>query len=179
MFENTLILLKDYFWKIIVSFIIVLVGFGIGLFAKKLSLKILKQIELNKILSKVGIRNDVEIIISSVLSYLIYLITIVFALQELGITSIVLYLVLGAVLMLLVLSFLVGVKDIIPNFIAWLIIQSKSKIKVGRKIEVKEISGTVEKVGYLETEIKTGRGDILYVPNRLFIKSKMRIKKKD
>ena len=81
--------------------------------------------------------------------------------------------------MLLVLSFLVGVKDIIPNFIAWLIIQGKSKVKVGRKIEVKEISGIIEKVGYLETEIKTGRGDILYVPNRLFIKSKLWVKKKD
>ena len=88
MFNNVLTLLQDYFWKIIVSFIIVLVGFGIGLFAKKISMKVLKQIELNRILSKVGIRNDVEIIISSILSYLIYLITIVFALQELGITLI-------------------------------------------------------------------------------------------
>ena len=39
MFNNVLTLLQDYFWKIIVSFIIVLVGFGIGLFAKKISMK--------------------------------------------------------------------------------------------------------------------------------------------
>ena len=42
---------------------------------------------------------------------------------------------------------------------------------------VKEISGIIEKTGYLETEIKTENGDILYVPNSLFLKSKYRLRK--
>jgi len=44
-------------------------------------------------------------------------------------------------------------------------------------VEVREIAGKVEKVGYLETEIRTDSGDILYVPNSLFLKSKFKIKK--
>ena len=79
--------------------------------------------------------------------------------------------------MLLILTFLVGLKDIIPNFVAWVVIQKRELIREGRKIEVREISGVVEKIGYLETEIKTENGDTLYVPNSLFLKSKTRVKK--
>ena len=79
--------------------------------------------------------------------------------------------------MLLILTFLVGLKDVIPNFVAWLIIQKRGKLKEGHRIDIKEISGRVEKIGYLETEIKTDSDDILYVPNNLFIKSKFKLKK--
>ena len=72
----------------------------------------------------------------------------------------------------------VGFKDVLPNFVAWIIIQKRGKIKEGYRIEIKEISGRVEHIGYLETEIKTDNDDILYVPNNLFIKSKMTLKNK-
>lgn len=179
MLENVLVTVQEYFWKIITAIIILLVGFGIGIFAKKLLNKALKEINLNKILLKVNVRYNTEAIISNIVSYLIFIVTIVIALDTLGITSIVIYLVLGAVLMLLILSFLVGAKDIIPNFIAWIILQRKGKIVVGKNIKVKEISGKVEKIGYLETEIQTEHGDILYVPNNLFLKSKFWVKKKN
>ena len=123
-------------------------------------------------MSTVGIRYNLEEIVSSIISYVIYLFTVVIFLDKLGIRSIVLYLLVGAILMLIILTFLVGLKDIIPNFIAWLILQKKEKIKEGRYVKVKNISGRVEKVGFLETEIKTENGDILYVPNSLFLKSK-------
>ena len=79
--------------------------------------------------------------------------------------------------MLIIVTFLVGLKDVIPNFIAWLILHRKKNIRVGKRIEVKNIKGVVEKIGYLETEIKTDFGDILYVPNALFLKSKVWIRK--
>jgi small-conductance mechanosensitive channel len=88
-----------------------------------------------------------------------------------------LYIVVGAILMLIILTFLVGLKDIIPNFMAWIILQRKKNIRVGTRIEVKNINGHVEKIGYLETEIKTDQGDILYVPNSLFLKSKVWVRK--
>ena len=56
-------------------------------------------------------------------------------------------------------------------------LQKKGKLKVGKKVDVKEIYGEVEKIGYLETEIKTEEGDTLYVPNALFLKSTFKIKK--
>tara|TARA_Y100000310_G_scaffold89923_1_gene87052 strand:- start:15788 stop:16333 length:546 start_codon:yes stop_codon:yes gene_type:complete len=164
------------FSKVIEGIAILLIGFTIGVLAKKVLFRILKEIEINKIMSKVGITVKVDKIISSVVSYVIYLVTIVLFLDRLGIKSIVLYIVVGAILMLLILTFLVGLKDVIPNFAAWLIIQKKKNLRVGKRIEVSNIHGQVEKIGYLETEIKTDQGDILYVPNSLFLKSKMWIR---
>ena len=47
---------------------------------------------------------------------------------------------------------------------------SSSAIKEGKHIEIKELSGVIEHVGYLETKIKTSSGDVLYVPNSLLSK---------
>ena len=168
---------QSYVYTIVVGIIILFVGFGIGILAKKLAHKILKELELNKVMSKVGITYNLEGSVSSILSYVIYLFTIVIFLDQVGLKSIVLYLIVGAVLMLVILTFLVGLKDIIPNFVGWLYIQRKNNLKIGRKIEVKEIAGRIEKIGYLETEIKTDADDILYVPNSLFMKSKFKLRK--
>ena len=168
---------QSYFYTIIIGIVILLVGFALGILAKKLTFRLLKEFELNKIMSKIGISYNLESWISSLVSFMIYLITIVFFLNQLGITSIVLYLFVGAILMLIILTFLVGLKDIIPNFIAGLLLQRKKKIREGSTVELKEIIGKVERIGYLETEIKTERGDILYVPNSLFVKSKFWLRK--
>ncbi|MBU0469961.1 MAG: mechanosensitive ion channel family protein [Nanoarchaeota archaeon] len=168
---------NTYLQKVAVGIVILLGGFALGILTKKLLHKILKEIELNKIMGKVGVTIDLERWVSSIISYVIYFFTIVWVLDHFLIRSIVLWLVAGAVLMLVILTFLVGLKDVIPNFIAWLILQKSGNIKPGRRVEVKEIYGMVEKVGYLETEIKTENGDVLYVPNALFLKSKFKVKK--
>ncbi|MBI2666215.1 mechanosensitive ion channel [Candidatus Woesearchaeota archaeon] len=167
--------LKNLFGAIIVLFL----GLGLGIFVKKLLHRILKEIELNKIMSKVNVTYDLERWVSSILSYVIYLVTFVLSLAWLGIKSLfVLYILVGAIFMLLILTTVVGLKDVIPNFIGWIFLQKKtSGVKEGRNIEVKEISGIVEKIGYLETEIRTEHGDVLYVPNALFLKSKHKVKK--
>ncbi len=169
---------RSYFYLIAIGGVILLIGLAIGILTKKLLKKVLKEIELNLIMGKAGITVDLESILSSIVSYLIYLITIVLFLKQLKLDVIVLYIVIGAVLMLLILTCLVGLKDVLPNFVAWMIIQKRGKIKEGYRIEIKEISGRVEHIGYLETEIKTDHDDILYVPNNLFLKSKLTLKNK-
>ena len=168
---------KEYIYTIILSTIILLVGFILGILAKKFIYRILKEIELNTILKVIVIHSDLEKWISSIISYLIYFITIIFFLEQLQIASVVLYLIAGGILTLLILTFIVGIKDIIPNFVAWMVLQRKQHLKVGMKIEIKEIAGEIEKIGCLETEIRTKHDDILYVPNSLFMKSKFKIKK--
>ena len=169
---------QSYIYTIAIAIVILLVGFSLGIIAKKFLQKIFKEIELNKIITKVGITSDLEKWISNIISFVIYLFTIIIFLEQFKIKSIwVLYLIAGAILMLVILTFLVGVKDIIPNLIGGILIQKKGKIKEGRKVEIKEIEGIVEKIGFLETEIKTDKGDTLYVPNALFLKSKFWVKK--
>ncbi len=179
MVNEVIVTAQSYFYDITIGVVILFIGFALGIIIKKIVYKVLKGMELNKVMSKVGISHDLEKWISSLASFMIYLITIIFFMNYLGITSTVLYLIVGAVLMLLILTFIVGLKDVIPNFVAWVVIQKRELIHEGRKIDIREISGVVEKIGYLETEIKTENGDTLYVPNYLFLKSKMRVRKSD
>ncbi len=160
-----------------VGIVILLVGFGLGILVKKFLYKILQETSFNKAMGRMNITADLERTISSAVSYIIYLVTIIIFLDYLSIRSIVFYLLAGAVLALIVITIIVGLKDVIPNIVAWLILQKKGSIKVGKTVEVKEISGVIERSGCLETEIKTGNGDILYVPNALFLKHKFKILK--
>ncbi|MFH1276649.1 MAG: mechanosensitive ion channel domain-containing protein [Candidatus Woesearchaeota archaeon] len=169
--------IQTYAYNIIMGVVILLVGFGLGIIIKKISLKILKELELNKIMSKVNVTYNLEKWVSNILSYVVYLFTIVLFLDQLGIKSIVLYLAVGAVLMLIILTSLVGLKDVIPNFVGWLLIQKRGNLKEGHTVDIKEISGVIEKIGFLETEIRTPHKDVLYVPNSLFMKSKFRVHK--
>ena len=169
--------METYLSTIVISITILLAGFAIGFLSRKFLRRILQEIELNRILRSVGVTTDLEQWISLSAALLIYLVTIVFFLDYLGIKSLVLYILLGAVLLLIILTVLVGLKDVIPNLIGWLYLQKNQRIKEGRNVEINEIAGTVERVGYLETEIKTEQDDVLYVPNSLFLKKKHRIKK--
>ena len=176
--ENEVIAVaQSYLYLIITGVVILLVGLGLGILVKKLIYKLLSEIELNKIMNRVGITYNLEKWISSSISYIIYLATIIITLDHFSVGSIVLYIILGAILMLVVLTFLVGLKDIVPNFIGWIYLQKKKSVREGHKIDIREIEGEVEKVGFLETEIKTEKGDILYIPNSLFLKSKFKLKK--
>ncbi len=168
-------MIRTYFYTILIGLVILLIGFGLGILAKKISYRLLKELGLNRVMSKAGVTYNLEKWVSSIISYVIYLLTIVAFLDRLGISSIVLFLVAGALLMLVISTLLVGLKDILPNFIGWLYLQRKEKMKEGYKIEVREIAGTIEKIGWLETEIRTDNNDLLYVPNSLFLKSKHRL----
>ncbi|MDP3697953.1 MAG: mechanosensitive ion channel [Nanoarchaeota archaeon] len=168
---------KSYGYLIVEGIVILLIAFGLGILTQKILFKVFREIELNHIMSKVGIMYNLEKWVSAIVSYVIYLVGIVLFLRLLGIAPYVLYLILGAVLMLFILTFIVGLKDVIPNLVAWVILHKDERITVGRRVEVKEISGRVEKIGYLETEIITEYGDTLYVPNTLFLKSKFKVKK--
>ena len=169
-------LARSYLYTIVTGIAILLIGLALGIFVKKLTLRILKEIELNKIMSQVGVTYNLERWVSSILSYIIYLGTIVIFLDQLGITSIIVTLIFGAILMLVILTVVVGLKDVIPNFIAWILLQRKGRMIEGHHVNVKEIEGVVEKIGFLETEIRTESGDLLYVPNSLFLKSKFWVK---
>ncbi len=161
---------QSYTDLIIMAIVILIVGLTFGLLTKKLLYRLLKEIELNKVAAKGGIGWDVENLISSIISYMIYLATAIFFLSYLGIGWWIIYLILGGIVILLVLTVLVGIKDAPANFIGWIVAKRKNKLKKGKKIDVNGISGIIEKTGLLKTIIRTERGDLLYVPNALFRK---------
>src|SRR3989338_4081375 len=134
MVNGVILTAQSYFTTIAIGVAILLIGLALGVLVKKFLLRFLQEIGLNKIMALVGVTQNIEKYVSSIISYLIYLITIVFFLNQLGITSIVLYLIVGAVLMLVVLTAIVGLKDVIPNFVAWVLLQRKSRMIEGHHV---------------------------------------------
>lgn len=160
-----------------IALLIFLVGFIIGNILGKLVYKLLKEIELNNILKNLtGLKLNLDTLISNVLSYAIYFLSLVAALEQLGIANIILYLISGTIILFILLSFFITIRDFIPNLVAGFYLYSKEKLKDGCKIEINEISGVLEHIDLLQVRIKTKKGDTIYIPNSTVIKSNIKIK---
>ena len=158
--------LSNIMTKLLVGTLIILVGFIVGKLVGKIVEKILTELELNKIVKRVsGVSISLEHIISSFLSYFIFFLSIIMALNQIGITTDVLNILSAAVMVLIVLSVFLGIKDFVPNFIAGLHISQKEMFAVGDVIKYKEIKGTVKEINLVETVIETSGKDIIYIPN--------------
>jgi len=173
-------ILSSVFTKLVVAVIIVLIGLVLGKILGKFVQKALHEIELNKIIKKAaGIKASVEEIISTSLSYFIYFIFIVMALNQLGITTVVLHMISGAILIIIIISILLSIKDFMPNMFAGLFIHQKRFIKEGDILKVDNTEGKVVHINLVETKIETKHGDIIYIPNSLLTKKTVvKLKKK-
>ena len=159
------------------ALLIFLIGFIIGNVLGKLVYKLLKEIELNNILKNLtGLKLNLDHLISNILSYAIYFLSLVAALEQLGIANIILYLVSGTIIIFILLSFFIAIKDFIPNLVAGFYLYSKEKLKDGCKEEINDIKGVLEHIDLLQVRIKTQKGDTIYIPNSTVIKSNIKIK---
>ncbi len=166
-------LFDQLFARFIVAIIILLIGFIIGRFLGRLLNKLLHEIELDKIIKKAGLKFSLELIISHSLTYFIYFITIIWSLNELGLTTTILNMISAAALVVVIISFLLAIKDFLPNIIASFFINQKEIIKEGDKIKVDKLEGKVIKIGLIETEIKSKKGDTIFIPNSSLIKKEL------
>tara|TARA_B100000315_G_scaffold249383_1_gene280503 strand:- start:420 stop:920 length:501 start_codon:yes stop_codon:yes gene_type:complete len=160
--------------KFIVAVVILLIGLIVGKILGKIIHKVLHEIELNNILKKAtNIKVSLEEIISSFVSYFIYFIFIIIALERLGLGTIVLNIVAGAVMLVIILSVFLSLKDFAPNCIAGIIIYRKGFIKEGDNIKVKEIEGKITHVSLIETRVETKKKDIISIPNSILTKNEV------
>jgi len=172
------LIFSQLFTKFIVAIVILLIGFVIARIIGKLVQRVLHEVELNNILKKAGVKFDLEDVISHLVIYFIYFITVIWALNALGLTTTILNMISAAFLILIIISILLAVKDFVPNLIAGFFIYQKNLIKKGDKIKVGDLTGKVEKISLVETEIKTSSGDIIHIPNSTLTKKEIIIKKK-
>lgn len=158
-------LFDRFFARFAVAFLVLLIGLILGRVLGRFLKKFLHEIELDKIAKKAGIRFSLESVFSQVTTYIIYFFTVIWSLNELGLTTTILNMVSAAALVLIIISFLLAVKDFLPNMIAGFFIYQKGIIKVGDKVRIDKLEGRVSKISLVETEIATKKGDIIFVPN--------------
>ncbi|MBW2992211.1 mechanosensitive ion channel family protein [Candidatus Woesearchaeota archaeon] len=169
--------LSGVFLNIVIAIIIVLIGFILGRLLGRLIKRALHEAEVDNILKKIGLKISVENKISVLVEYFIYIISIIMALNQLGVTTTVLQIVLAGVVVLIVLFAFISLKDFVPNIIAGFFIHRRKLLNKGDYIEIHGIKGKVENIGLVETEIIMKSKDKIYVPNSNMIKSKLKIKK--
>ena len=164
--------------NILIAIVIFLIGLVIGRLTGNFVKKILKELEINSIFKRAtGVEANVSDKIGSFVSYIIYFFAGIMALTQLGLTTTVLTMIAGAVLVVIVLAFVLGVKDFIPNMIAGIMIYRKKLYSVGDYIEVGNTKGEVVNIRLNETEIKF-RGDFIFIPNSTVVKSRLKVAKK-
>lgn len=165
---------SNYLTNLVVAVIIILLGFIMGKIVGRLLQKILSEIELNNIIKKAThIKINLEEIISSFITYFIYFISIVMALSQLGLTTTVLNMISGAVIVVIIISIFLGIKDFVPNLIAGIFIHRKGFVNEGDRIRVKGIEGKIVHINLVETRIKTKKGDLMYVPNTMLTRNEV------
>ncbi len=164
---QTLQTAENVFYTLATAFVMLLGGFALGFVSKKLIYKFLHHLDVNKNLSRHGIIYDVEQKAATLVSYVIYLVTIITVLNRLQITSEVATVIVGIIVLLVVLSVVVAFRDSVPNFIAGMWLRRNPAWRKGNMLRLDQIEGLIERVGYFEVEMRTGAGDTLHIPNRL------------
>lgn len=159
--------------NLIVALIILLIGFVIAKLAGRLVQRVLYEAEMDVLLKKAGAKVSFEAALSHIAEYFVYFITIIFALNQLGITVVVLYILAVAALAVLIISVFLGMRDFIPNFMAGWYIYRKELIKEGQYVKINDVSGKLVKLSLLDARIRTKKGDLIYLPNSAVIRSKI------
>ncbi len=157
--------------RLIIAVIIILIGFIIGRLLGRLSYRVLHELDIDKVARQAAnVKFSVEKAFSKFVAFFIYFIAIIAALSQLGLTTTILHMIAAAVLLVVVLSFVLGIKDFIPNMIAGFHLSRKSMLGEGDLIKFRGAEGKVVRMEIAETKIMTKKGDILFIPNSLLSK---------
>jgi small-conductance mechanosensitive channel len=164
-------LFSRFYTNLAVAIIILLAGLIIGRLVGRFIQKIFEEIELNKILRKTtGIRFSIDEIISNLVTYFIYFIAIIMALDQLNVATTVIKIIFLAIIIIIIASIILGVRDFFPNILSGIFIAQKRFLNKGDKVRVGDIEGEIIELNIIETRIVTKKGDVIYIPNSVLTK---------
>ncbi len=167
--------LNPYLNRLAFAILILLVGFILGKLLGRFVRRVLDELDMDAALKKtVGIKVSVSKVLSSFSAFIVYFVTVILFLNSLGLTTAVLNAISIGVIVLIMISAALAIRDLVPNLTAGFAIHTKQKISVGNQIEMEGIKGKVIEVSLLDTQIRTSSGDIVFIPNSILIKKVLR-----
>jgi len=104
----------------------------------------------------------------NLVKYLIYLITAVIALNQIGITGIVIYILIGLGILTAVGIVLFDVKDYMRNLVIGIFSKKRKKFRLNQEVRINCVKGRIIDLGITEIKIKTKKEDILVIPSSLW-----------
>lgn len=165
---------SKFYYDILIAVIILLIGFILAKLLSKVVQKVLNSLEVDKIAKKATrIEMGLEKAAGTFIKYFIYFIAIIMALNQLNITTTILQMFSAAILIIVIISVVLAIKDFVPNTFAGFYLYRNKFIKEGETIRVKGIEGTVKHINLVETKIETKEGDLVYIPNSALTKTEI------
>ena len=130
---------------------------------------------LTKIFEKISFAENVEKWMVRISKYAIYIIGVLVATSVLGLDLTSVIVGLGA--FSIAISF--AMSNVIQNFVSGILVQADRVFQVGDEIKVQNFEGKIVKVSIRTTNIETESGDLVSIPNSIFLTSPVVRKKKD
>lgn len=155
--------------KITSALITLIVGIILARVCSNFIKRLLEEIELDKLVKKVGFVVPFGNYFYLGVRYLIYFGTLVLALRELGFSNKGLEMLFILVFALVIIFIILAFKDTLPSLVARFIFLGKYKLKKGDKIKVDNIEGIIQEIGLLETKIKHNE-EFIFIPNSILAK---------
>jgi small-conductance mechanosensitive channel len=137
------------------------------LVATWLAARLLRKLVAERLFGRTHVDPGVRYAIGRVISYLVWVLGLIVALQPLGINATTLAVFGGAIGV----GIGFGLQDIAKNFVAGLILLVERPIKVGDRIEIGKVVGDVAEIRARATLVRTNDDIYLIVPNAEFITS--------
>jgi small-conductance mechanosensitive channel len=109
-------------------------------------------------------------LLGNLVRYTIYLLVVIMALSQLGISTEVLVIVTGAIFATIGLTVVVGMRDVALNVVAGMHLLYERTLCVGDTIKVGDHEGIVEDIGYVKSIVKTKDGEYVVIPNSELMK---------
>ncbi|MFH1181556.1 MAG: mechanosensitive ion channel domain-containing protein [Candidatus Woesearchaeota archaeon] len=159
--------------RMILAAIILLIGFVAGKLFGNLVRHLLREVGIDNAVRTAGIKISIEKLLGSVVEYGLYFISLIMALGMLGLDTFVLNLIAGAVIIVVVFSTLLAIKDFLPNIFAGFFIHYRNMIREGDSIEFDGMDAKVVKTDMIEVKLQTKKGDTIFIPNSVFLKRKL------
>lgn len=147
-----------------VAIISLFLGFILANLATRLAESFLSHAELNRLISKTGIKTDVERLLVRLVRISAYTITCLLVLWHLGILWYVFITVLSVAIIFCIAEIIINSLDIIPNVFFGFLLKRKSPFLHGDTLSVGRVSGRIKSVYLTDVTIQTQNGDMLAVP---------------
>lgn len=107
--------------------------------------------------------------LSGIFGTLVVIVGVMVVLRIVGLTGVVTSVLAGAGISAFIIGF--ALKDIGENFLAGILLAFKRPFKVGDIVDVGGVSGQIISLNLRDTQIKTGNGKDVFIPNSILIKN--------
>jgi small conductance mechanosensitive channel len=164
--------------RIVIAVLILLIGLIIGKLIGTLIRRALNEVKLDKYTRSAGLKLSLEKSIANIASYIIYVIAIIMSLDQLGLTTAILTIFAGIILFVIAVSFILAIRDFFPNILAGMRIKLRKIFAEGDEVQILEVKGIITNIGLLETQLKTAAGEDVIIPNSVFNKRQVIVRKK-